>query len=171
MRQAAWLMGFLFVATANAADKEVVVEIDGIKSKAPADWKAEEPASKLRVAQFAVPGTGGMADLGIFKAGGGIKPNVDRWKSQFKAADGKELEFKMEEIMIAGRKATYVDLSGTYNPPQFDPKFKGAARPEFRLLAIYLDGKDDSYQIKLLGPAKTVEAQKKAFDGWIKAFK
>jgi hypothetical protein len=171
MRRAAWLMGLVFVAAAGAADKDNVVEIDGIKSKAPADWKAEQPSSNLRVAQFSVPGTGGDADLGIFKAGGGVKANVERWKSQFKAADGKEVEFKMEEMKIADRTATYVTLAGTYNPPPFDAKFKGAPRPDFRLLAIYIDGKNDSYQIKLLGPTKTVEAQKKAFDEWVKAFK
>jgi hypothetical protein len=171
MRRLIWLTGFVLAAPVTAADKETVVEIDGLKSAAPADWKAEKPSSNLRVAQFAVPGPGGPADLGIFKAGGGAKANIDRWKAQFRAPDGKDLDVKVEEIKIADRKATYVDLSGTYNPPPFDPKFKGEPRPNFRLLAIYLDGKNDAYQIKLLGPAKTVDAQKKAFDEWLKAFK
>ena len=39
------------------------------------------------------------------------------------------------------------------------------------MLAIYYDGADNPYQIKLTGPAKTVEAYKKGFDDWVKNFK
>jgi hypothetical protein len=39
------------------------------------------------------------------------------------------------------------------------------------MLAIYFDGPKDLYQIKLTGPAKTVEAYKKGFDEWLKNFK
>jgi len=176
MRRIAWLMGFLFVATASAEDKGTVVEIDGLRSKAPASWKEEAPANKMRYAQFKLKGDGGDAELVIFTGlGGGAKANVDRWKKQFVPPTGKTIDdvCKVEEMKLEGRSATYVDISGTYlfkNPP-FDPNAKEERKPEYRMLAIYLDGKNDVYQIKLTGPAKTVEAQKKTFDEWVKAFK
>jgi hypothetical protein len=173
MRRAAWLVSFLFVATACAADKESVVEIDGLKSKAPADWKEEPPANRMRYAQFKV----GDAELVIFKGlGGGAKQNITRWKGQFEPPEGKTIDdvAKVEEFKFGGASpAAYLDISGTYkfkNPP-FDPNAKEERKPNYRMLAIYIDGKNDVFQIKLTGPAKTVDAQKKAFDEWVKAFK
>jgi hypothetical protein len=165
-------MGFLFVATVSAADKEVVVEIDGLKSKAPAAWKEEPPANKMRYAQFKV----GDAELVIFKGlGGGAKNNITRWKGQFDAPEGKTIDdvSKVEEFKFGAGTATSLDVAGTYkfkNPP-FDPNAKEERKANYRMLAIYIEGKNDVYQIKLTGPAKTVEGQKKAFDEWVKAFK
>ncbi len=172
MRRAAWLMGILFVAPISAADKESVVEIDGLKSKAPSAWKEETPANKMRYAQFKV----GDAELVVFKGlGGGAKNNITRWKGQFEPPKDKTIDdvSKVEEFKFNGTTASYLDVSGTYkfkNPP-FDPNAKEERKPDYRMLAIYIDGKNDVYQIKLTGPAKTVEAQKKAFDEWVKAFK
>jgi hypothetical protein len=39
------------------------------------------------------------------------------------------------------------------------------------MLALHFEGPRDVYHIKLTGPAKTVEAYKKGFEGWLKNFK
>ena len=110
------------------------------------------------------------AELVISKGlGGSADANVARWKAAFKPPAGKSIDdvSKVEEIKIGGRKAEYLDVSGTYTAP-FS---KAGPQADYRLLAVYFDGKDNPYTFKLVGPAATVEAAKKGFDEWLKAFK
>jgi len=192
------LIGFLmlaFVAAAcspsasesNAADgdkdkdkgKGVVVDLDGLKSTTPGDWKEEAPANRMRFLQFRLPKKGDdkeNAELIIFKGlGGGSKANVERWKKQFLPPKDKQIDdvAKVEEIKIGDRPAVKLDIQGTYlfNPQPFNPRSKSEEKLNYRMLAIYLDGSENPYQIKLTGPSKTVEAYKKGFDEWVKNFK
>jgi hypothetical protein len=171
--------GWAVSETGAAEDKGVVVKLDDISSKTPAEWKEEEPANKFRYAQFKLPKMKDDkqdAELVIFKGlGGGAKANVKRWKDQFTPPEGKTIDdvSKEEEIKVGGQMATRLDISGTYlfKARPFDPNSKPEPMANYRMVAIYLDGKDNIYQIKLTGPAKTVEAYKKGFDDWVKAFK
>jgi hypothetical protein len=192
------LIGFLllaFVAAAcsptasesDAADSDkdqgkgtgVVVDLDGLKSTTPSDWKEEAPANRMRFMQFRLPKKGDDkedAELIIFKGlGGGAKANVERWKKQFLPPQDKKIDdvAKVEEIKIGDRPALKLDVYGTYlfNPQPFNQRSKPEEKPNYRMVAIYLDGADNPYQIKLTGPAKTVEAYKKGFDEWVKNFK
>jgi hypothetical protein len=158
---------------AAADDKGTVVDLDGLKSKAPTDWKEEKPGNKMRFAQFRLPKVKDDkedAELVIFKGlGGSSDANIKRWKEQFQPGDAKT-----EELKIAGKHpAFYLDISGTYLSrfPPFDPNAKIEKKPEYRMLAIHLEGPLEVYHIKLTGPAKTVEHYKKGFDEWLKAFK
>lgn len=190
------LIGFLMLAflaaacspsasesTAADGDKEkgkkVVVELDGLKSTTPGDWKEEAPANRMRFLQFRLPKKGDDkedAELIIFKGlGGGAKANVDRWKKQFVPPKDKQIDdvAKVEEIKIGDRPALKLDVYGTYlfNPQPFNPRSKPEEKPNYRMVAIYLDGSENPYQIKLTGPSKTVEAYKNGFDEWVKNFK
>jgi hypothetical protein len=181
------LFGAVACSSTAADDKEkpkeggkgAVVTLDGLRSRAPAGWKEEAPSNKMRFAQFRIPKAkddNEDGELIIFKGlGGTAKANVDRWKKQFQAPAGKKIEdaAKVEEIKIAGRNATLLDVSGTYlyNPQPFNPRSKTERRPGYRMLAIHFDGPDNVYHIKFTAPAATVEAHKKAFDEWIKGFK
>lgn len=195
MRRLIGFMVLAFVAAAcrpsasesNAADsnndkaqsKGVVVDLDGLKSTTPGDWKEEAPANRMRYMQFGLPKKGGDkedAELVLFKGlGGGSKNNVERWKGMFIPPEGKKIDdvAKVKEIKIGGRPAVYVDIQGTYKVKlqPFNPRSKVVKKPNYRMLAIYFDGADNPYQIKLTGPAKTVEAYKKGFDEWVKNFK
>jgi hypothetical protein len=161
----------LSCAAATAADdkKGTKVEIDGLTSTAPADWKKEElPARSMRAVQFKLPAAAGDkddAEVIVFKLGGSAKDNVARWKAQFRPAEGKVTEFK-----IAGHDAVQLDITGTYAAPPFDPTYKGKRMADFRLIGIQVSP-ENTWQIKLLGPAKTVEKHKKDFDAWVKGFK
>lgn len=192
------LIGFMVLAFAsavcspsasetNAADgdkekakgKGVVVDMDGLKSTTPSDWKEEAPANRMRLLQFRLTKKGDDkedAELVIFKGlGGGVKANVQRWKDSFVPPEGKTIDdvAKVEEIKIGGRPATLVDIHGTYKVKlqPFNPRTKVEQKANYRMLAIYFDGADNPYQIKLTGPAKTVQAYKKGFDEWVKNFK
>jgi hypothetical protein len=160
-------------------DKGVVVDLDGLKSTTPGDWKEEAPSNRMRLTQFRLPKKGDDkddAELVIFqKLGGGSKANVERWKKQFVPPEGKKIDdvSEVKEIKIGGRSATYLDVHGDYlfNPQPFNPRSKSVKKPGYRMLAIYFDGPKEIYQIKVTGPAKTVEAYKKDFDEWLKNFK
>jgi hypothetical protein len=171
------LTALAFTAMADDKDKGTKVTLDGMSSTTPSNWQSVKlPARSMRFAQFKVPAAKGDkedAELVIFKLGGSAKDNVARWKKQFTPPKGKTTEdvAKVTEFKIGGHPATQLDISGTYVSPPFDPTYKGAKKEDFRLIGIQLDGPDNTYQIKLLGPAKTVEENKKAFEAWIKGFK
>jgi len=193
MRRLIGFMVLAFVAAAcspsasesNAADadkdkgktKGVVVDLDGLKSTTPGDWKQEKPKGTMRWLQFRLPKKGDDkedAELYLFKGpGGGAKANIERWKAQFVPPEGKTIAdvSEVKEIKIGDRPATYLDIRGTYKPLALRPRAKLEQKANFRMLAIYYDSPADHYQIKLTGPAKTVEAYKKGFDEWVKNFK
>ena len=158
------------------------VELGGLTSKTPDNWKAQKPASNLRKFQFAVAKVEGDKEDGevaIFYfdgGGGGVDENVARWKGQFIAPEGKTIDevSKLEKFKV-GKVAdvVYLDISGTYKSkfPPNDPRAKEVRKENFRKLHAIFDTDKGPYFITLVGPAKTVAKNKDAFDGWIKAFK
>jgi len=171
-------------STAADGDKDkgkgIEVSLDGLKSTTPGDWKEEAPANRMRFMQFRLPKKGDDkedAELIIFKGlGGGSKANIERWKKQFVPPKGKSIDdvAEVKEMKLGDRPASFLDVQGTYlfNPQPFNPRSKAEEKPHYRMLALYFVGpKDEPYQIKLTGPAKTVEAYKKGFDEWLKNFK
>jgi hypothetical protein len=181
MRRVLLLAGLLaslaFTATAGEKGKGTKVTLDDVSSTTPASWKAIKlPRESMRFAQFRLSNAEGdkeVAEVVIFKLGGGTKANIARWKAQFAPPKGKTTDdvAKVSEIKIGGHKATQLDIRGTYKAPPFDPTYKGKMLEGFRLIAIQLEGPDNPYQIKLLGPEKTVEKHKKEFETWLKGFK
>jgi hypothetical protein len=171
---ALFALGFMSVAT--AADDNVV-EIDGLKSKAPAAWKREEVKTTMRKAQFRIAKAEGDpedAELVITyfgKGGGGDKKaNIQRWKGQFKDAPAEKT--KLDEFKVGNVEVTYLDVQGTFvSRSMSDPNAKSTDKPNFRAINVMFQSPNGPYFIKLIGPAKTIEGQKAAFDDWLKAFK
>jgi hypothetical protein len=162
-------------------DKGKLVELGGMKSLTPAEWKEEKPGSSLRTLQFRVPhaeNDPSDAELVVFyfgKGGGGsADDNIKRWKAKFVAPKGKTSDemTKIDKFKVSNRDVVLVDISGTYlfqNPGKGDaPK---EARPDHRMLAVILDTAEGPYFITLIGPQRTVERHQKAFVDWIKNFK
>lgn len=155
-----------------------VVELGGMKSAAPASWKESPPANSMRLKQFTVPGKAGDAEIIVFffgqGQGGSVQGNVDRWKGMFKPPAGKTIDqvSKLDTLKGAKAKTTILDVSGTYLH-KASPMGPGPAeeRPDHRMLAAVMETPTGAYYIRLVGPAKTVSEQKKAYEGWLKAFK
>jgi hypothetical protein len=157
------------------------VELGGLKSKTPDNWKMEKPSGSLRKFQFSVPSADGDkegAELVVFSFGGGsgVEDNIARWKGQFIAPEGKSIDdvSKVEKYKV-GKVADVVclDISGTYKfkfPPN-DPRAKEQRKENFRRFNVMFDTDKGLFFITLTGPAKTMAKNKEAFDGWIKAFK
>ena len=157
----------------------VTVDLGGLKSTAPASWKEVPVSNPMRVKQFTVPGKDGDAEVVIFffgeGQGGSIDANLERWKKQFQPAAGESADSnsKTSTVKLAsGGKATVLDIHGTYlyKAKPMDPG-PGEPRPNYRMLAAVLESPKGNYFIRLVGPGKTVEQNKKDFDGWLKAFK
>jgi hypothetical protein len=178
-----FFLGVTFILAGNALKAEEktgpIIEFDGLKSAAPADWKEEKTASKMRLKQFRLPKVGddkADAELVIFRGiTGSAKENIQRWKGQFQPPEGKKIDdvAKVTELKISGAEATYLDVTGSYlfKTRPFDADEKPQLRPDYRMLAVQFEATKTIYHIKLVGPAKTVEHYKKGFDGWLKAFK
>jgi len=169
----------LALTPARAADdKGTVVEFDGIKSTAPAEWKSEDPG-RMRFAQFKIPAPDKDTKDGqlvVFKGlGGSAKDNIARWEAMFVPPEGKKLEdvAKVTEFKMGGRDATRLDIEGTYKfkAAPFDPNSKEEKLPGYKMIAIQFEGPKNIYHIRFVGPAKTIDKNKDAFEAWVKGFK
>src|SRR5262245_45781119 len=153
--------------------------IDGLESKAPAEWKEETPTNKLRYKQFRLPAAKGDkedAEVIIFRGiTGSAEANIKRWKEMFIPPEGKKLDdvAKVTPMKIGSLEAYYLDVAGTYKFKErpFDPQSKEVRRANTRMIAVQLEGKTAPYQIRLVGPVATVTHYKEGFDQWLKAFK
>jgi hypothetical protein len=170
-----------FATSAARAEQSSVVDLGGLKSKAPADWKAQKPSSAMRLYHFRVPHAEGDSDdaemiVFFFREGGGsADANVDRWKKMFVPPEGKSIDdvSKVEKMKVADSDVTYLDVHGSYRMKKrpFDPNEKGELKPDYRLIGVVFETKNGPYYIRFVGPEKTLEQHKKDFDDWLKAFK
>jgi hypothetical protein len=190
----AYLMRLLIAATIVAVvsfstpaqdEKGSIVEFAGMKSTTPADWKKEEPKSKLRMGQFRLPKADGDpedAELALFglPGGGAVQANLARQEKKFDIPAGTKPEdaIKTDKIKLGGKHdAVYQDITGTYLKkfPPFDPNAKITKVPNYRQLYVIFEAQEGDttvlYSMTLLGPAKTIEKHKKAFEEWLKNYK
>jgi hypothetical protein len=162
--------------------KAAVVEIDGLKSSVPADWKPKEATAQFRVYHFRIPNVADDktdAELIIFffgtGGGGPADANVKRWKGFFIPPEGKKIDdvAKVESFKVGDVNVTYLDVEGTYKFKErpFDPSAKEELRPDYRLLGVVFQSPKGPYFFRLVGPTKTVTHNKKAFEDWVKGFK
>jgi hypothetical protein len=175
------VLGTLAGAARLTADdkKGSVVEFAGMKSTTPADWKEETPTSTMRAYQFKLPKADGDKEdaelaLFFFKGGGSgtLEANLKRQTAKFQPADGKDkVEEKTDKVKVGAIEATYQDVSGTYLKKPFPMAEKGTPVPGYRQLYVVFENKDGQYYMTLLGPAKTIDKHKKAFEEWLKNFK
>jgi hypothetical protein len=187
MNPVRWLALAGFVAVVGgvgawaAEGKGTVVDLGGLKSTAPAAWK-EETAGKMRAYQFKIPRAKedpADAEMIVFYfgpgGGGSTKDNIKRWKGFFEPPSGKSIDdvAKVEELKVAGKDVTYLDVAGTYlyKAAPFDPNAKVEKKPDYRMIGVVFETDKGAYFLRLVGPAKTVGDNKKGFDEWLKAFK
>jgi hypothetical protein len=144
------LAACLLMAAVALAEDPKPVEFAGMKSTPPKEWKEEAPANTMRTHQFKLP-----------------KAEGDK-----EEADGKDkVEEKVEKTKVGTVEATYQDVAGTYLKKPFPMAEKATPFPGYRQLYVVFETKDGQFYMTLIGPAKTVESHKKAFEEWLKNFK
>jgi len=136
--------------------------------KTPEGWTSEPPTSKMRVAQYKLPGDAGDASLVIYYfgqgQGGKVEDNFDRWVGQMQQTRDKA---KTENLTVNGMAVTLLDVSGTYSGDM-----RGGSQtpqPNSRMRAAVIETPKGNYYIKLTGPDKTVTRWNDAFMAFIKS--
>lgn len=126
----------------------------GLAWTAPAEWKPKT-ASAMRKGSYAVPGSGGEADLAITAFPGdvgGELANVNRWRGQLQLSPiaAGELEAGIQRIEHNGLKFGVIDITAAGEKPQ-------------RILGAYAAHAGATWFFKLTGPQAVVESAKPAF--------
>lgn len=147
------------------AVETVEAEAGDLKISVPKAWRQEQPANKLRLAQFSIRAVGGDQGTTEFVVsppiGGTREANVTRWIDQFEK-EGREV------VMSVGKctqgEYLYVEISGTYKRP-IGPSFARNFEAEkgYRMHGLILSATKDgqplgNYYLKLVGPLNTVNA-------------
>ena len=188
LNRVVWICVAVFALSASASPAQppttsppstpTEVTLDGLKSVAPASWKAVKPSNRLRSYQFKLPRVeGDKEDAELFimpDMQGTAEQNFARWKELFipppdmsKADAAKEGKLQLGKAVVST-----IDLRGTYHLKHIpiDVAVK-EVRPDYRMLAAMWVSPDAKISIRLIGPKKTVEAHAKAYDSWLKNFK
>ena len=147
----------------------------GVRWTPPAGWQAQ-PAQAMRAATYSVPPAPGDKAPGecavyFFGAGqgGSIEDNLERWKSQFRAADGKPATAQVGTRTVRGMKVTTIDSSGEYSGLG-GPMAPAHPVAGYRLLGAIVEAPGGNIFVKFTGPLATVGAARQKFDQLIASF-
>ncbi len=146
--------------------------------KAPDGWLSEVPNNPMRKGQYRMPGPAGDAEMAVFffpGAGGSVDANLDRWYGQFKQADGSQTKSKVvsENREVNGLRVTVVYVTGIYLKPR-DASMMGGPVDEmanYAMRAAIVETPNGPWFYKAVGPQKTIDNWKKAFDDMVGTFK
>lgn len=147
-------------------DDAKIAQVAGISFPKPPTWTWQPTSMRFRTLQYQVPGKvsgSGAAELvfSVFAGqdGGPTAMNIDRWKSQFRTADGEPAEAVETSWEGDGLRVTTVSAAGFY-------KSMGAAAPRMgqahRSAIVEADGR--RVFVRMVGPQGTVDAAALAFE-------
>lgn len=158
--------------------KQTPVKIDNLQALAPADWKSEKPANRLRSYQFRLPRAKDDkddAELVILpNLSGTNESNIARWKEMFLPPDGKTIEevSKVTSSKAGAVKLTTLEVTGTY---LYKDRPLSAKTPvpkaNYRMFSVIFETDEGPSLIRLVGPAATVEHHRARFEAFLKSFK
>jgi hypothetical protein len=148
----------------------------GVKWTAPAGWK-DEGSRPMRAATYDIapaPGDKIAPECAVYffgkGLGGSAEANVDRWKAQMLAANGKPAEAKVEKRTIHGLAVTTIESSGAYTGMGGPMAKSQSNQAGYRLLGAIIEGPGGNIFIKFTGPSKTVAANEKKFEQLLNSF-
>ena len=147
-----------------------LVDVGGLKFKAPEGWEYQHPASSMRRAEFGVRGEAGTAGLVVYFFGnqgaGSAQANIDRWVGQFKNPDGSAVAApKPVTHKIAGLDVTQVEVAGTYVGGMGAGAPQAEGHTSQRMIATIVQTPKGPFYFKFLGADKTVVENRKALEG------
>jgi hypothetical protein len=160
------------------------VRLDYLRGAVPGEWSAQPAGGQFRLLQFALPKAEGDPAAPLFivfhfgkGGGGGVEENIRRWTGMVRLPEGVDPQkaVKRAEVKRDGARITTLDLAGTYLDRPFPASDQVTPRPNYRMLAAIVEttreGGDGPYFVRVVGPAKSVEAAKKGWDGFIASLK
>jgi hypothetical protein len=168
------LAGMVALALAMGADEpKKTVDAGGLSFKVPESWKSVATTSQMRRAQLKVEPAQGdefPAELVVYAFPGGagsVEANVKRWQSQFKDADGNPPKIESKTVKGKNVEVTRVETSGHYTPSRFPGVAPEPERDNARLLGAIVVTEKVGYFLKMVGPDKTMNSLRPAFDDLI----
>jgi hypothetical protein len=150
------------------ADAPAKFKVGEFNFNRPAGWDWVETTSAMRKAELRVPGKDKSdkkqsLEVAFFQfpgGGGTTRANVDRWLGQFEEPR-EQLNPKVENKTVGGRKVTFVLAEGTYKSGL--PGGPTTPVPNSMLLGGILESEEGSVFIKATGPAALAKASEAAF--------
>lgn len=158
----------------------ITVHQNKLDYSVPDGWIKEEPKSRMRLAQFRLPGQNGVGDaeLAVFVfpgTGGSVKDNLKRWYGQFKQPDGADSEEKadLKTLTVNGMNVTVVYLTGTYLQSASPMMMGGPVTevPSSAMLAAIAETTTDPWFFKAVGPQSTIDHWRASFDEFVRSFR
>lgn len=150
--------------------------VAGLKWTAPAGWKTEGPRP-MRAATYTIPPAAGdttSAECVVFffgaGEGGSVQANLDRWKGQVLAPGGKPAEAKIAKRTLHELPVTTLDTSGIYTGMGGPMVSSKSGQKNYRLLGAIIEGPGGNVFVKFTGPAKTITANRAAFEQLLNSF-
>jgi hypothetical protein len=132
----------------------------------PPSWK-EDTAPAMAMAGFRVAGEGGAAaSVSVTRLagdGGGLLPNINRWRTQLGLNVLSESDLKREGVVLelASGQATLVDMAGRDARSGKDARMLGG---------VVLRG-SESWFFKMTGDPGLVARERAAFEGFVKSIR
>jgi len=155
----------------------LVAQSGGIKWTPPKRWTVDAPRP-MRLATYKVPAAAGDSEgaecvVNYFGSGqgGSVDANITRWTGQFQTPGGQAVTGKTEKQTSNGIKVTTLDISGTYIASGGPMMQSGPPKPNSRMLAAIVEGKQGMVFFKFAGPKKTVTAGEAEFKAMLSSIK
>jgi hypothetical protein len=131
-----------------------------VEFEAPVHW-TRKPSDGIRPVIFGLEDGDEKGEVGMMSLpglGGGVLPNVNRWRGQLglEAWSEDELKMQMRGVAVDGEAAVLVELVGTGGAPQ-------------ALVGVIAPRSGQTWFVTLKGPARLVERQRPAFDTFLKS--
>lgn len=155
-----------------------------IRGVVPGRWVSQEPGSEFRLAQYQVPTASGDQAASLFIVfhfgggqGGGVEDNMRRWIGMLRQPDGSDSAAVAKRSVQSrgGLKISALDVSGTYMERPFPASPQATPRPGYRMLAAVVEiageNPEGPYFLRLVGPAKTVEAARPGWEALLASLK
>ena len=155
------LLAFGFLQNINAIADSKTFVVAQRTFQVPETWKAEQPSSKMRKAQYKF----GKTEIVVFYfgagSGGSADANVTRWLGQFKEPK-EELSSKVEKKKIKSDTITTVSAKGTYMSGS--PFGEKTPMPNYAMRGAIIEFKGGPVFIKMTGPIDEVTKSAADFD-------
>jgi hypothetical protein len=148
----------------------------GVRWTAPAGW-TNEGSRPMRAATYTIAPASGdkaSAECGVYffgpGQGGTVEANLERWKGQFKGADGKVAPAQVAKRTVHGLVVTTIDAAGEYSGMGGPMAASSAPVPGYRLMGAIVAGPGGNVFVKFTGPAKTLAANQQKFEQLLSSF-
>jgi hypothetical protein len=124
----------------------------------------------MRLAQAAIPGSGGEGQLTVFYfgpgGGGPVEDNLQRWLGQMVPDPGQSPQ--RESFATGSFQVTLVDVVGTLQPSTMGTG-PTTPQPGSRLLGAVVEGSQGPWFFKATGPAQTLAEHRQGFLDLVKS--